>query len=148
MNYPPLTNKLSNLDIRSLIKNVKIGRERKDAQIDTCCVFAAALYDILLENDLKPKLVCASMPKKWHHMVVEIEGEMFDSLGEFNTFIMRKRLKIHPKVKFELTYTAESRSGCFEEEYRELYKFFLEKFRKEIEKQKREKNERKEESPI
>lgn len=38
------------MDIEALLKTAIIGRERKDAQIETCAPFAAALYDVLAEN--------------------------------------------------------------------------------------------------
>ncbi len=48
------------LDIKELIRSAKIGRERKDAQIETCSVFAAALHDVLAENDRQSRLKCGT----------------------------------------------------------------------------------------
>ena len=38
------------MDIHEIILAAKLGRERKYAQVDTCTVFAAALYDLLTDR--------------------------------------------------------------------------------------------------
>jgi hypothetical protein len=123
------------MDIVELIKTAKIGRERKDAQVDTCSVFAAALYDVLEENGFSPSMVNAShrgvtIEMTWHHLVVEVEGTMYDSLGEFSTDIMRTRSKIHPTVSYELKYSPEIRDDCFEDDFADLYDFLVKEIRK------------------
>lgn len=124
------------MDIAELIKTAAIGSERRHAQNDTCAPFAAALHDVLVENGLTPKLVVAghlsfSSRNTWYHQVVEQDGVFYDSLGEFSTEIIRKRLKIHPSVKFELEFKPDQRDGCYDEEdYAELYMFLVKAFRK------------------
>jgi hypothetical protein len=124
------------MDIVELIKTAKIGRERRDAQIDTCSPFAAALYDVLAEDGLDVNLFTVgyrgvSIDNTWYHLVVEHAGTYYDSLGEFSVDIMRKRLKIHPLVEYKLTFTPERRSGCYEEEdFGVLYDFLVHEFRK------------------
>ncbi|MBY3155199.1 hypothetical protein HFO56_23030 [Rhizobium laguerreae] len=105
------------MNIVELIKTAKIGGERKDAQVDTCAAFAAALYDVLAENGFSPSLVTAfyrgaTVARTWYHQVVEVDGRMYDSLGEFSTEIMRARLKVRPTSTYELKYAPESRDGC------------------------------------
>jgi hypothetical protein len=124
------------MDIVGLIKTAKIGRERKDAQVDSCSAFAAALYDVLEENGFSPSLVTAcyrgaTVETTWYHLVVEVEGKMYDSLGEFSTEIMRDRLKVHPKVRYELKYTLEIRDDCYDEDdFGGVYEFLVKEFRK------------------
>lgn len=45
------------MNIDAIIKAAKLGRERKDAQVDTCAVFAAALYDVLSAKGLQCQMV-------------------------------------------------------------------------------------------
>jgi hypothetical protein len=123
-------------NIADLIKNAKIGRERKDAQIDTCGPFGAALYDVLVEYDFDVNLVVAgyrgvTTERTWYHLVIEHDGTYYDSLGEFSTEIMRQRLKIHPRSEYALSFKPEPRLGCYEEEdYELLYDFLVAEFRK------------------
>lgn len=129
------------MDIPELIRTAKLGRERKDAQVETCAPFAAALHDVLIENglDVTLSVAChkgATHHHTWYHLVVEHEGTYYDSLGEFSSEIIRKRLKIHPSVDFHLTFQSETRPGCYEEEdYDVLFDFFVEAFRKAAAKQ-------------
>ncbi|MCZ7861428.1 hypothetical protein O9X98_08460 [Agrobacterium salinitolerans] len=124
------------MNIIELIKTAKIGRERKEAQIETCAPFAAALYDVLFENGFDVNLFVAgyrgaTVDSTWYHLVVEHDGVYYDSLGEFSTEIMRTRLKVRPSTQWELTFTPEPRPGCYEEEdYEMLYDFLLDEFRK------------------
>jgi hypothetical protein len=124
------------MDIEALLKAAKIGRERKDAQIETCAPFAAALYDVLVENGLEVALVAvgyagATYRQTWYHQVLEHDGRYYDSMGEFSTEVLGKRLKIHPKVEFELSYKPDSRDGCYDEEdYGVLYDFLVKAFKK------------------
>lgn len=124
------------MDIIELIKTAKLGRERKDAQVDTCAPFAAALHDVLIENglDVTLSVAChkgATYQHIWYHLVVQHGGTYYDSLGEFSKEIIRKRLKIHPSVDFPLTFEPETRPGCYEEDdYEALFEFFAGAFRK------------------
>lgn len=57
------------MDVDLIIKAAKLGRERKDAQVDTCTVFAAALYDVLSSQGVQCKMVTV-VPDgigKWAH---------------------------------------------------------------------------------
>lgn len=119
------------MNIEELIKSAKIGRARKDAQVDTCAVFAAALYD-LLSAAMACKMVTVVnrgvLP--WAHSVVEVDGRYYDSLGEFSTPIYRVRAKIHPSVTLNLRYQADSREECYEPEFAEMYAFYLKELTK------------------
>lgn len=119
------------MNIEATIKAAKLGGTRKDAQIDTCSVFAAALYDLLgqtmtcnmvtvVKNGLNP----------WAHSVVEVDGRYYDSMGEFSASIYSKRAKIHPSVKLDIVYKPDTREECFEPEFDELYDFYLKMLRK------------------
>lgn len=114
------------MDIETVIKTAKIGRARKDAQVETCAVFAAALYD-LLQHEMPCKMVTVvkrgALP--WAHAVVEAGGRYYDSMGEFSTPIYWARAKIHPSVKLELSYQDDSREECYEPEFDELHEFYL-----------------------
>lgn len=122
------------MDIVELIKTAKIGRERKDAQVDSCSAFAAALFDVLEENGFSPSLVTANYrgatsETTWYHLVVEIDGTMYDSFGEFSTDIMRKRVKAIST--YELRYTPETREDCYDEDdFGGVYEFLVKEFRK------------------
>lgn len=124
------------LDIVDLIMQAKIGRERKEAQIDTCAPFAAALYDVLEENGFEVEMVTAGHTgfghqHAWYHSVVKVEDKFYDSMGEFSTEIVRKRNKIHPSVRYELTFKPDVRGNDFDEEdYPGLYDFLLKELRK------------------
>lgn len=128
------------MDIVELIMQAKIGRERKDAQIDTCAPFAAALYDILEENGFDVEMVTAGRTgvgpdQTWYHSVVQVDGRFYDSMGEFSTEIVRKRNKIHPSVDYELSYKPDIRDDCFDaEDYQALYDFLLKELRKSAKK--------------
>lgn len=123
------------MDIAELIRQAKIGRERKEAQVETCAPFAAALHDVLVECGLAPSLVCVanrqgSVSSWWYHSVVSVDGVMYDSLGEFSEEIIRKRLKVRPTTDYKLEFETEKREGCYDEEdYALLYEFLLNKLR-------------------
>ena len=124
------------MDIVELIKSAKIGRERKDAQVDSCAAFAAALYDVLSENGFSPSMVTAcyrgaTSQSNWYHAVVEVDGKMYDSLGEFSTEIMRQRAKVGKNSSYELKYEPEPREDCFDAlDFQGVYDFLLNEFRK------------------
>ena len=124
------------MDIVELIKTAKIGRERRDAQVDTCAPFAAALYDVLMENGFEPSLVCvgyrgASVERSWYHSVVSVDGVMYDSLGEFSADIHRARIKVKDPANYVLTFEPDGRFGCYDEDdYDVLYEFLVTEFRK------------------
>lgn len=115
------------MDIDAIIKAARLGRERKDAQVDACSVFAAALYDVLSAQGIQCQMVTVvpnGLPK-WAHAVVEVAGRYYDSMGEFSADIYRNRARIHPAVEFELDYQSDSRCECYEPECDELHAFFL-----------------------
>lgn len=115
------------MNIEALIQTAKLGRTRKDAQEDTCTVFAAALYDVLTGNGIPCKMVTAvkSGFHSWAHALVEVSGSYYDSMGEFSTNIYRVRAKIHPTVTVDIAYTPDSRIDCYEPEFEEMYKFYV-----------------------
>lgn len=115
------------MDIDAAIKAAKLGRERKDAQIETCSVFAAALYDVLSGQGI-PCQMATVVPRglgKWAHAVVEVAGRYYDSMGEFSAGIYRARAKIHPSVTFDFDYRPDSRHDCYEPDFSELHAFFV-----------------------
>lgn len=119
------------MDIEATIKAAKLGRTRKDAQIDTCSVFAAALYDLLITNmPCKMVTVVKGGLGSWAHSVVEVDGRYYDSLGEFSTEIYRVRTKIHPTVRLDIAYKPDTRDDCYEAEFDELHAFYLKMLRK------------------
>jgi hypothetical protein len=123
------------MDINLIIQSAKLGRSRKDAQIDTCSVFAAALYDVLSSHNIPCQMVTASNPaERWYHSLVEVSGQYFDSIGEFSTDIYRKRAKVHPTVKLNITYKKDFREECYEPEFKELYNFYAKELKKSIQK--------------
>lgn len=115
------------MDISAIIGAAKLGRSRKDAQEDTCAVFAAALYDVLSAQAIPCQM--ATAVKKglgaWAHAVVEVAGCYYDSMGEFSTGIYRARSKIHPKVTLDISYQPDCRSECYEPEFDELHAFYV-----------------------
>ena len=115
------------MNIDAIIKSAKLGRERKGAQVDTCTVFAAALFDVLSAQDIPCEMVTVAPNglDKWAHAVVEVAGRYYDSMGEFSADIYRDRARIHPSVQFSLTYQTDSRCDCYEPEFDELHAFFM-----------------------
>ena len=119
------------MDIDAVIKAAKLGRARKDAQVDTCSVFAAALYDLLLPST-PCKMVTAVKGGlgAWAHSIVEVDGRYYDSMGEFSVDIYRTRMKVHPTVKLDIQFKPDSREDCYEPEFDEMYAFYLKMLRK------------------
>lgn len=120
--------------IDALIKRAKLGRERRDAQIETCSVFAAALHDVLDANGIACNIVTAVQkePVRWAHSIVQAEGKYFDSMGEFSIEIYRERAHIHPSVRIEIEYIPDFRDQCYESDYDELHSFFVKQLSKSI----------------
>lgn len=124
------------MTIHDIIMAAKLGRERKQAQIDTCAVFAAALYDVLTERGIPCSMHTVSnrwhrnAEPDWYHALLRVDGKYYDSLGEFSTEIYRGRNKIHPKVDVFLEFKPDSRPDCYEDDYDELHKFFVKTLRK------------------
>lgn len=115
------------MDLNAIIQAAKLGRARKDAQVDTCTVFAAALYDVLSTQGVPCRMVTA-VPTGlggWAHAVVEVAGRYYDSMGEFSTSIYRARAKVHPRVTIDIEYRPDSRVECYEPEFDELHAFYL-----------------------
>lgn len=115
------------MDIEAIIKAAKLGRTRKDAQEDTCAVFAAALYDVLSTQGITCQMVAAVKKGigSWAHAVVEVGGRYYDSMGEFSTDIYRSRSRIHPKVTVDIAYQPDRREDCYESELDELHAFYV-----------------------
>lgn len=115
------------MDIDTIIRTAKLGRSRKDAQEDTCAVFAAALYDVLSAQGVACKMVAAVKKgvNSWAHAVVEVAGRYYDSMGEFSTDIYRARAKIHSKVTVDIAYQPDFRNDCYEPEFDELHAFYV-----------------------
>lgn len=115
------------MDIVAIIKAAILGRERKDAQVDTCTVFAAALYDVLSGHGIHCQMatVVPHGLSRWAHAVVEVAGRYYDSMGEFSAGIYRTRAKIHPSVTFEFDYRPDSRHDCYDPDFSELHAFFV-----------------------
>lgn len=98
------------------IKSAKLGRLRREAQEETCAVFAAALHDVLIGQGVACRMAVAHCRGTlgWSHSLVEVDGRYYDSMGEFSTEIYRKRAKIHPAVTVAIDYQPDSRVECFE----------------------------------
>ncbi|MDD2222816.1 MAG: hypothetical protein PHF42_05180 [Pseudomonas sp.] len=120
------------IQINDLIKRAKLGRTRKEAQTDTCTVFAAALYDFLQSQQIPCRMACVQSVhgKHWAHLLVDVDGKFYDSMGEFSTEIYRARAKIHPSVTVRLKFTKDFREDCYEPDFHELYLFYLKKIQK------------------
>lgn len=115
------------LDIADIIKQAKLGRARKEAQIDCCAVFAAALYDVLTAQGVRCEIFCAKNEGLWTHSVVNVSGRYFDSMGEFSIDIYRKRARIRPSLDSFIDYVQDVREGVFEADFDEMHAFFVEK---------------------
>jgi hypothetical protein len=124
------------VDISAVIQEAKLGRARKDAQVDTCGVFAAALFDVLSAQGIPCRMVCATNEEyggcRWAHLVVAANGSYYDSLGEFSTAIYRKRAKLHPSVFVELKYRKDFRDECYEPEFNEMHAFYVKALKKAL----------------
>ena len=116
-------------DLDQIIKEAKLGRSRKDAQIDACAVFAAALYDVLESRGISSEMVVVeggfSNFDAWAHSVVHVDGRYYDSMGEFSESIWRTRSKIHPKVTTNLKFKPDTREEVYEREFDGMHEFFL-----------------------
>lgn len=121
------------MNLTTVIQSAKLGRARKDAQEDTCTVFAAALYDVLVAQGVPCQMVVAeSRYPLWAHSLVEVNGQYYDSMGEFSNEIYRSRAKIHPTVDTTIAYNSDTRSECFEPEFDELYAFYVKALNKSL----------------
>ncbi|WP_212684587.1 hypothetical protein [Thalassospira xiamenensis] len=114
------------IDVESIIRAAKLGRSRKDAQVDTCSAFAAALYDVLMRNGVEAQVITASATwahgaQSWAHSLVKVGSKYYDSLGEFSEEIWRKRNRIHATVESDVRYSAEPREDCFDEEHSDFH---------------------------
>lgn len=120
------------MDLATIIQTAKLGRTRKDAQEDTCAVFAAALYDVLCAHGVSCRMVTARKEGfgGWAHAVVEVDGRHYDSMGEFSVDIYRARARIHPKVTMDIVYKPYFREECYEPEFDELHAFYVKKLGK------------------
>lgn len=95
--------------------------------MDTCSVFAAALFDVLTARGITCQLITAVKPGLggWAHAVVKVAGRYYDSMGEFSTGIYRARAKIHPTVTLDIVYRRDGRAECYEPEFDELHAFYV-----------------------
>jgi hypothetical protein len=122
--------------LNNLILNAKLGSARKDAQIDSCGPFAAALHDILKMNGMRSSIWSAEMhweyfsKPEWGHYVVRYIGIAYDSLGFFDKKIICKREKI--KSNFCLVMRRMSRQGIFEDDEINMYNFFYSALAKQM----------------
>lgn len=119
------------LDIHTLILTAKLGRTRKDAQIETCTVFAAALHDVLSAHGIACEIATAVCKgdciQHWAHSVVKVSDRYFDSRGEFSKAIYSARAKLHPSVAIKIEFQKDLRHWCDEEveEFDQLHKFYI-----------------------
>jgi hypothetical protein len=125
------------MNINKIIQEAKLGSARRDAQVDTCAPFAAALYDVLSAQGIACQMAVAMKdnPCTWTHSIVMVAGRYYDSMGEFSTDIYRVRAKIHPKVKIDIFYRADSRHDCYESEFDDMYAFYVQALNKALFKQ-------------
>lgn len=125
-------------DIARIIKEAKLGGARKDAQIDACEPFAAALFDVLTAAGIEAKVFAASFfvegarSPKWAHAVVQSGGIFYDSLGVFNHEIVRARQRTHKRVQTELHFEPDVRDFD-ERDWTEMHAFCLKKLTKSME---------------
>lgn len=122
------------MDIAAVIQTAKLGRARKDAQEDTCAVFAAALYDVLSAHGVPCQMVTAIKRGfgGWAHAVVKVDGRHYDSMGEFSADMYRTRAKLHPKVSLVIDYQHDFRDECYEPEFDELHAFYVKMLNKAV----------------
>ncbi len=122
------------MNIDTIIKEAKLGSARKDAQVDTCAVFAAALYDVLSAQGIACQMVVVVKAGlgAWAHSVVEVAGRYYDSMGEFSTDIYRARARIHPKVELDIRYSPDSRHDCYESDFDEMHTFYVKMLHKAL----------------
>lgn len=128
---------MSGYDIARIIKEAKLGGARKEAQIDACEPFAAALFDVLTAAGIEAKFFCASFfivgsrSPKWAHAVVQSGGVFYDSLGLFNHEIIRSRQKTHKTVQTELRFEPDVREYD-EGDWAYMYAFCRKKLEKSV----------------
>ncbi|AQT06557.1 hypothetical protein [Acetobacter persici] len=137
---------MKTMDFHSLIKNAALGSSRKDAQIDTCTVFSAALYDVLRGAGLRPEVYDATLHQVttygkgesrtniqtlFVHSVLKIRGKYYDSLGLFNEEIVRGRMKLHKNIQSRLDFKKSVRDYD-EKDYSELHAFLRKALQKRL----------------
>jgi len=121
------------MGINEIIQSATLGASRKDAQVDCCAVFAAALYDVLSEHGFACQMVSATERwEGWAHALVKVDGRFYDSLGEFSTAIYQARRKIHKSVTLKIEYRKDVRSNCYEPEFDEMHRFYVKALEKAI----------------
>lgn len=128
---------MSEYDIARIIKEAKLGGARKDAQIDACEPFAAALFDALNAAGIETKVFCAtffivgSPSPEWAHAIVQVGGVFYDSLGVFNHEVVRARLRIHKNVQTRLQIEPDVRDFDARD-WSEMHAFCLKKIEKSV----------------
>lgn len=129
------------LDIAQIISQAKLGSTRKDAQIDACEPFAAALFDVLSSAQIDATVCTATFRLShrrlplWAHAVIQSDGIFYDSMGVFNHDVVRKRQRIHKNVRTELKLEKDIRDFN-EKEWSEMHKFYFEALSKSLNNQK------------
>lgn len=120
------------MDIDTLVKQAKLGAARKEAQIDTCTVFAAALFDVLCELGIDCTVATAQIEGRWAHAVVRVGNSYFDSKGEFSTAIHCKRVRLHPSVvpHVRIDFSDDPWGADRDSDFAELHAFFVIELRK------------------
>ena len=117
------------MTLSEIILSAKLGRSRKDAQVDCCGEFAGALFDALQSRGIVCSMVTASShflgQADWYHAVVGVGGRYFDSLGEFSEEIYRARARIRPKVTIDIRFRLDARSCAFEDDMAEMHAYYL-----------------------
>jgi hypothetical protein len=122
------------MDIEALILQAKLGSARKDAQVDTCTVFAAALHDVLSAAGVDCAIATAEIKGRWAHALVRVGNRYFDSKGEFSTAIHCMRAKIHKSVvpHVHIEFSDDACGPVYEDEFDALYAFFVKELRKSM----------------
>jgi hypothetical protein len=122
------------IDIVNIIQNAKLGRSRKDAQIDTCSVFAEALLTVLRDAGQKSTLSTATLKISGrvlcYHSVVTVARVHYDSLGIFNETTLRQRGKYHRDVVLDLTFRRDKPDN--DDEYELLRQFYIKQLKKSL----------------
>lgn len=123
---------MSQYDIERAISQAKLGSARKDAQIDACEPFAAALFDVLTSAGIDATVFCATFHLShtnsplWAHAVVRSGGRFYDSMGLFDHDTVRARQRIHKTVQTELRFTEDVRDFDARD-WAEMHAFCLKK---------------------
>ena len=115
--------------IEAMILQAKLGRARRDAQVDCCSAFAAALFDVLQARGIDCRMACVTLGSDVGtpaaHALVAVGDRYYDSMGQFTHEIWRRRARIHPLVKTTAVFSADQRDDSFEPDLAELHTWYL-----------------------